>query len=216
MWDTEFAGKWPPLRPFGTLRTKVHTGEMTQEFGKQRASERVPVNSAFASMPGSIYVSDLSEQGVFVHTAELIPQGSIIDVRFTVLLDDPVVIEARGKVMRHSEDPLGIGIRFTSLSPQMVLRIGEVLQRQTPVQLGEPIGGAPSESSIPTRFATRTVAGGESEVEAVASEEADPPEFGGPSTEAARKMAADVLTDLDGPDVRRGASEASSADADEE
>jgi PilZ domain-containing protein len=76
---------------------------------------------------------------VFVHTAQRVPVGTELGVRFTVLLDDPVVIEARGRVVRHQLDPGGIGIAFTQLSPDMALRIDDVLTRQRPRDLGRPL-----------------------------------------------------------------------------
>jgi hypothetical protein len=55
-------------------------------------------------------VSDLSETGVFVHTADLLPIGSVIDLRFTVFPEEPVLFEGRGRVIRHGDDPAGVGM----------------------------------------------------------------------------------------------------------
>jgi Tfp pilus assembly protein PilZ len=111
------------------------------EGNERRRAERVPINSEFSRMPAPMFVSDLSEGGVFVHTAQRVPIGSEVTVRFTVLLDDPVLIEAKGRVVRHQQDPAGIGIAFTQLSPDMALRIDDVLTRERPRDLGPPIGG---------------------------------------------------------------------------
>ena len=41
-------------------------------------------------------VSDLSETGVYVHTDELPPIGTTIELRFTVFPEEPVLFEGRG------------------------------------------------------------------------------------------------------------------------
>lgn len=116
---------------------------------ERRRGERVPINAEFGRMPAPIFVSDLSEGGVFVHTEQRVPVGTELGVRFTVLLDDPVVIEARGRVVRHQLDPAGIGIAFTQLSPDMALRIDDVLTRQRPRDLGPPLQAAARRRSAP-------------------------------------------------------------------
>ncbi len=60
-------------------------------------------------------VSDLSETGVFVHTEELLPIGSDIELRFTVFPEEPVLFEGTGKVVRHGTDPTGMGVEFVEL-----------------------------------------------------------------------------------------------------
>lgn len=108
---------------------------------ERRRSERVPINEEFSSdeSDGSRWVSDLSIGGVFVHTNELLPIGMIVELRFTVLLDDPLVIEAVGKVVRHSRRPSGIGVQFSTLAPLMRERVEQVLDRQRPLDSGEPV-----------------------------------------------------------------------------
>jgi hypothetical protein len=61
-------------------------------------------------------VSDLSETGVQVHTGERLPIGSIIDLRFTVFPEEPILFEGRGRVVRYTEDPPGMGVEFIELS----------------------------------------------------------------------------------------------------
>lgn len=97
----------------------------------KRRAERYPVNDEFSRVgdgESMTFVSDLSENGVFVHTQQPLPIGELLDLRFTLVLDDPVVIGARGRVVRHSEG--GMGVEFTDLSPDMVLRIHDALGRQ--------------------------------------------------------------------------------------
>lgn len=60
-------------------------------------------------------VSDLSETGCCVHTSTALPIGSVIDLRFTVFPDEPILFEGRGRVVRHSDDPPGMGVEFVAL-----------------------------------------------------------------------------------------------------
>ncbi len=125
----------------------------------RRRAERVRVNDEFAGVdqrarkPGSrsrqiTYVSDLSESGVFVHTQHRLPLGTQVNLRFTVIVDDPVVIRGTGRVVRHQDDPAGVGVEFGPLSPEMVLRIQDVLARQRRAlggdETGATAGGASS------------------------------------------------------------------------
>jgi Tfp pilus assembly protein PilZ len=117
---------------------------MSDEIDERRRAERVPINEEFSSddsilSTSSSWVSDLSIGGVFVHTSELVPIGIVVELRFTVLLDDPIVIEAVGKVVRHSRRPPGIGVQFSTITPQMRERVEQVLARQRPLDSGAPI-----------------------------------------------------------------------------
>ena len=100
-------------------------------MSEQRRSERFSINEEFRNVgdeSGMTYVSDLSIHGVFVHTRHRIGIGQFLDLRFTLVLDDPVIIEARGRVVRHADD--GVGVEFTDLRPDMVLRIHDAVARQ--------------------------------------------------------------------------------------
>ncbi len=118
---------------------------MSHEGDERRKAERVPVNAEFEQLGQEhiTYVSDLSETGVFVHTDQRPTLGTTVELQFTVLLDDPVVIKGLAKVRRHQPgrdgDPGGIGVQFGPLSPIMVLRIQDVLSRQRPRDAGEPL-----------------------------------------------------------------------------
>ena len=74
-------------------------------------------------------VSDLSETGVFVHTEELLPIGSDIELRFTVFPEEPVLFEASGKVVRHGTDPPGMGVEFVELDDTARDVVGKILLR---------------------------------------------------------------------------------------
>lgn len=92
---------------------------------ERRRGERYQVNAEFAELePGSIsFVSNLSETGVFITTRARLPVGAAIDLRFTVLLDDPVVISGTGRVVHLQDEPRGMGVAFHNLSAEMQLRV---------------------------------------------------------------------------------------------
>jgi hypothetical protein len=120
----------------------VADNEPTDPSGaERRRDERVLVNNEFSRLAdeAATWVSDLSEGGVFVHSREQLPIGSLIELRFTVLLDDPIVIEATGTVVRHSLHPRGMGVAFAGVSDEMVDRIREVLERRRPHDPGRPL-----------------------------------------------------------------------------
>jgi hypothetical protein len=60
---------------------------------------------------------------VFIHTRVRLPVGAAVDLRFTVLLDDPVVIHGPGRVVHHQDEPRGMGVMFVNLRAEMQLRV---------------------------------------------------------------------------------------------
>ena len=92
---------------------------------ERRRGERHAINPEFAALePGSLtFVSSLSETGVFINTRVRLPVGASIDMRFTVLLDEPIVIHGPGRVIHHQEEPRGMGVAFGHLSAEMQLRV---------------------------------------------------------------------------------------------
>ncbi|MBK6923251.1 MAG: PilZ domain-containing protein [Deltaproteobacteria bacterium] len=122
------------------------------EQGDRRRAQRVPINAEFGALPETTYVSDLSEHGVFVHTSRGLPVGTAVTLRFTVLLDDPVVLEASGRVVRRSHAPAGLGIAFTELRPEMALRLQDVITRQRPRDIIRPLEPAPAKATTSGAF----------------------------------------------------------------
>lgn len=116
----------------------------------RRRAERVDINSAFSTFGDAIFVSNLSEYGVFVQSNRVLPLGTDIELQFTVVLEDPVVLKGRGRVVRHGRDPNGMGVEFTDLDPEMILRINDVVMRERPRELGPPIEDAGSDPSSDT------------------------------------------------------------------
>lgn len=76
-------------------------------------------------------VSDLSESGVFVHTETPLPIGSDIELRFTVMLDEPVLFVGRGRVVRHQmgDEPHGMGVEFVELEDTSRDVLGKIMLR---------------------------------------------------------------------------------------
>jgi len=104
---------------------------MSDGEDNRRRARRFTINDEFAELPGDgavTHVSDLSEHGVFIHTRQRVPVGTTIELRFTVLLDDPMIIQGFGTVVRQGAE--GLGVEFGQLSPGMVLRIHDAISRQ--------------------------------------------------------------------------------------
>ncbi len=112
---------------------------MNEQDKNRRRGARVPINEEFGWLPEATYISDLSESGLFVQTREPPELGSMVALKFTVLLEDPFVLEARGRVVRHSTEPPGMGVEFTDLSPETMLRINDVVTQQMPQDSGPPL-----------------------------------------------------------------------------
>lgn len=123
-----------------------------QDEPDRRRAARIPINAEFATMPSATFISDLSEYGVFVHTPAPSPRGTRLRLRFTVLLDDPVILEAEGRVVRQQYEPVsGMGIEFSELAPEMILRINDVVSRQRPLDLGPPLSREDTDTSTLAR-----------------------------------------------------------------
>jgi hypothetical protein len=101
------------------------------EEDERRRSERFDINHEFSTLPHGmvIYVSNVSETGVFIQSRQRLPVGTPIDLRFTVLLDDPVIISATGIVVYHKDEPRGLGVEFVDLSPEMALKVADVVSQ---------------------------------------------------------------------------------------
>lgn len=117
------------MNPANPARPRERDGE------DRRRSERVLVNDELSAIPKTPHVRDLSTRGVFVHTLERLPIGREVELRFSVILDDPVIIEAKGKVVRHQRQPSGMGVEFTEMTPEAALRLSDVVARARPIAL---------------------------------------------------------------------------------
>jgi uncharacterized protein (TIGR02266 family) len=84
--------------------------------GRQEA--RVTINKAFDSFDQFIqeYVTNISRSGVFIKTKQPLPVGTVVNLRFSVIMDDVESIEGEGEVVRVETDPPGMGVVFRKLS----------------------------------------------------------------------------------------------------
>jgi Tfp pilus assembly protein PilZ len=79
--------------------------------------QRVSINHEFASIDELVseYVTNISRSGVFIRSENPLPIGTLVNLCFSVILDDLETVSGVGKVVRVSEDPRGMGIVFVEL-----------------------------------------------------------------------------------------------------
>jgi hypothetical protein len=84
----------------------------------RRREPRLTINKEFDSFDQFIqeYVTNISKSGVFIRTNEPLEVGSLVDLRFTVVMDGIETIEGEGEVVRVASDPPGMGVVFRSLN----------------------------------------------------------------------------------------------------
>ena len=77
---------------------------------------RVEVNLEFETLERMTqYVSNISRTGCFLRSRDPWPVGTRLNLHFTLLAEDPEVLHAKGEVVRVSERPRGMGIKFIEL-----------------------------------------------------------------------------------------------------
>lgn len=98
---------------------------------ERRIQPRIPVNPEFVPVVQAegFYVQDLSTTGLFLRTKVEHPVGSVLRLRFSVLVDDVFVFDLQARVARlSSTDPVGMGVEFIDLPAQTKAQIEKVLQ----------------------------------------------------------------------------------------
>ena len=92
-------------------------------MAEQRREARIEINHEFADVASFLreYAQNVSADGVFIRTAEVLSVGTPVQLKFTVIVDDFETIEGEGEVVRAIEpqdsDTPGMGVVFTSLTP---------------------------------------------------------------------------------------------------
>lgn len=88
-----------------------------------RGSERVTINKEFASFDAFLeeYVTNISRSGVFVKSKSPLPIGTLVNLRFTVIMDDIETIEGTGEVARTEEGGMGIVFREISAYSKAII-----------------------------------------------------------------------------------------------
>ncbi|MEE8409890.1 MAG: PilZ domain-containing protein [Myxococcota bacterium] len=88
----------------------------------KRDAERYAINHEFKSVDEFIreYAMNVSLGGCFIRTTDVLPIGTEVALKFTVIVDDFETIEGIGAVTRVVEpggtEPSGVGVVFTSLT----------------------------------------------------------------------------------------------------
>ncbi|MFC1609656.1 PilZ domain-containing protein [Myxococcota bacterium] len=89
---------------------------------EKRQAPRHLINYEFSSADEFIreYAMNVSLGGCFIRTADIVPIGTEVALKFTVILDDFETIEGIGEVVRVVQpgggEPAGVGVVFTSLT----------------------------------------------------------------------------------------------------
>lgn len=93
---------------------------------------RVDINLEFDSLDQFIseYITNISKSGAFIRTRDPWPVGTRLRLRFTIMADDPEILEGVGQVVRVSERPRGMGVAFIELSTRSQMVIDAVLARR--------------------------------------------------------------------------------------
>lgn len=93
---------------------------MSEDKRGARADERVTINKEFESFDAFIqeYVTNISRTGVFIRAQSPLPIGTMVNLRFTVIMEDIETIEGVGEVVRVEKDGpnTGMGVVFRELS----------------------------------------------------------------------------------------------------
>ena len=90
--------------------------------------ERATVNHEFASIDEFIneYVTNISRSGVLIRSKNPLAVGTKVNLKFTIILEDPETIEGIGEVVRVEQEPKGMGVVFislTSVSQNLIARL---------------------------------------------------------------------------------------------
>lgn len=83
-----------------------------------RSDDRVTINKEFDSFDQFIqeYVTNISRTGIFIKTKTPLPIGTVVNLRFTVIMDGIESVEGEGEVVRVDAEPAGMGVVFRNLS----------------------------------------------------------------------------------------------------
>ncbi len=103
---------------------------------RERRETRITINREFESFDSFVseYVTNISRSGAFVKAKEPLPVGTVIDLKFTVIIDDVETIEGVGKVVRVQRDPPGMGVVFTHVTQYSQHLLERLLTARGPAQ----------------------------------------------------------------------------------
>ena len=97
----------------------------------QRVQKRVTINKEFESFDAFVheYVTNISRSGVFIRSKSPLPVGTVVNLHFTVIMDDIETISGLGVVVRVAGDPPGMGVVFKQLNEYSQKLIEKLLTR---------------------------------------------------------------------------------------
>jgi uncharacterized protein (TIGR02266 family) len=102
----------------------------------RRQETRRTINHEFRSVDQFIheYVTNISRSGVFIRSDDPLPVGTLVNLRFTVILDELETIEGIGEVVRvelgGDGGQRGMGVVFTQLTQVSKELIERILVRR--------------------------------------------------------------------------------------
>lgn len=108
------------------------------EIGSPKDARRAPrvyVNREFSSIDAFLaeYVTNISRNGAFIRTDAPLPIGTLVNLRFSIILDEVETIEGIGEVVRLVENPpeaRGMGVVFVQLDSYSERIIGRLFTRR--------------------------------------------------------------------------------------
>ncbi len=94
---------------------------MESDEKHKRAEDRLTINKEFESFEAFVqeYVTNISRTGVFIRSPNAPPVGTLVNLRFTVIMEAIETIEGVGEVVRVEKDASGVtgmGVVFRELS----------------------------------------------------------------------------------------------------
>jgi hypothetical protein len=119
-----------PPPPTGTDSAETAaTADAAAAAEAARRAQRVTINKEFESFDAFVheYVTNISRTGAFVKSQTPLAIGTLVDLRFTVFMDDVETIHGVGEVVRVQDDPPGMGVVFRELSQYSQQLIGRLL-----------------------------------------------------------------------------------------
>lgn len=109
---------------------------MTRDEISHRKEARITVNREFASVEEFIteYVANISLTGAFIRSDDPPPVGTIVALRFTIILEELETIEGVGEVVRvvepGTEAQPGMGVVFTELNDYSQKLLNSIMVRR--------------------------------------------------------------------------------------
>jgi uncharacterized protein (TIGR02266 family) len=110
-------------------------GREGQDEKDKRGGDRLTINKEFESFEAFVqeYVTNISRTGVFIKSQSAPAVGTLVNLRFTVIMEDIETIEGIGEVVRVEKDANGItgmGVVFRELSAYSKDLIEKLLVRR--------------------------------------------------------------------------------------